>query len=104
MRSLPWACGANVVYRTDNDDRALALVAAGFGLALVPGHLRSPGVKQVAGADLAITRTIGLVWPRSGKNGDVKEFIASLKAIAGRHSGRGRHSGAIAHACAGPVN
>jgi hypothetical protein len=26
--------------------------------------------------DLAITRTIGLVWPRERENGDVKEFIA----------------------------
>lgn len=67
---------ANVVYRTDNDDRALALVAAGFGLALVPGHFEIAGVKQVPVPDLAITRTIGLVWPRERENGDVKEFIA----------------------------
>jgi DNA-binding transcriptional LysR family regulator len=67
---------ANVVYRTDNDDRALALVAAGFGLALVPSHLEIAGVKQVPVPDLAITRTIGLVWPRERENGDVKEFIA----------------------------
>ncbi len=66
----------NVVYRTDNDDRALALVAAGFGLALVPGHFEIAGVKQVPVSDLAITRTIGLVWPRERENGDVKEFIA----------------------------
>jgi len=67
---------ANVVYRTDNDDRALALVAAGFGLALVPGHFEIAGVKRVPVLDLAITRTIGLVWPRERENGDVKEFIA----------------------------
>jgi DNA-binding transcriptional LysR family regulator len=42
----------------------LALVAAGFGLALVPRHFEIAGVKQVPVLDLAITRTIGLVWPR----------------------------------------
>jgi len=66
----------HVVYRTDYDDRALALVAAGFGLALVPGHFDIPGVKQLPVPDLAVTRTIGLVWQRERENGDVKEFLA----------------------------
>jgi DNA-binding transcriptional LysR family regulator len=80
---------ARVVYRTDHDDRALALVAAGPGLALVPDGFVIPGVKQVPVQDLGLSRTIGLVWPDERKNSDVEEFIASLKNIAGRRSGCG---------------
>jgi len=37
----------NVMYKTDQDDRALALVAAGVGLALFPAHFEMPTVKKV---------------------------------------------------------
>ena len=67
---------AHVVYRTDHDDRALALVSAGLGLALVPGHSKVPGVKLVPVSGLDITRTAGLVWPRERENSGVKDFIA----------------------------
>jgi DNA-binding transcriptional LysR family regulator len=36
-----------VMYKTDQDDRALALVAAGVGLALFPAHFEMPAVKKV---------------------------------------------------------
>jgi DNA-binding transcriptional LysR family regulator len=57
------------------DDRALALVAAGIGLALVPTHFEIPGVKQVPVSDLGISRAIGLLWSREREVGDLKEFI-----------------------------
>jgi DNA-binding transcriptional LysR family regulator len=63
-----------VMYKTDQDDRALALVAAGVGLALFPAHFEMPAVKQVAVSDLGLTRTIGLLWARE-REGDLKEFI-----------------------------
>jgi DNA-binding transcriptional LysR family regulator len=64
-----------VVYETDRDDRALALVAAGVGVALVPGRFEVPAVKQVPISDLGISRTVGLVWPRERDDGDLKEFV-----------------------------
>lgn len=64
-----------VVYQTDQDDRALALVAAGIGLALVPGHFHVPAVKQVQVLDLGIVRTIGLLWSHEREYGDLREFI-----------------------------
>jgi DNA-binding transcriptional LysR family regulator len=63
-----------VVYQTDQDDRALALVAAGVGLALVPSHFEVPGVKQVPVSDLGLSRAICLIWSRE-RESDLKEFI-----------------------------
>jgi DNA-binding transcriptional LysR family regulator len=70
-----------VVYQTDQDDRALALVAAGIGLALVPAHFELSAVKQVPVLDLGITRAIGLLWSREREHADLKEFIE----FAGEH-------------------
>ena len=64
----------NVMYKTDQDDRALALVAAGVGLALFPAHFEMPTVKKVAVSDLGLSRSIGLLWLREREN-DLKEFI-----------------------------
>ncbi len=64
-----------VVYQTDQDDRALALVAAGIGLSLVPAHFEVDAVKQVPVSDLGISRAIGLLWPPGREDGDLKEFI-----------------------------
>jgi len=63
-----------VVYQTDQDDRALALVAAGVGLALVPADFKVPGVKQVPVSDLGLSRAICLLWSREREN-DLKQFI-----------------------------
>jgi DNA-binding transcriptional LysR family regulator len=65
----------HVVYETDRDDRALALVAAGVGVALVPGRFAVPTVKQVPISDLGIFRTVGLVWPREREDVDLREFV-----------------------------
>ncbi len=69
------------VYKTDRDDRALALVAAGLGVALVPGQFDFPSVKQIHVTDLCVSRTVGLIWPRQCDGASLKEFIA----LAERH-------------------
>lgn len=70
-----------VVYQTDQDDRALALVAAGIGLAFVPAHFDAPTVKQVPVLDLGIVREVGLLWPQDREDADLAEFIK----FASRH-------------------
>jgi hypothetical protein len=45
------------MYKTDQDDRALAQVAAGVGLALFPAHFEMSAVKKVAVSDLGLSRT-----------------------------------------------
>jgi DNA-binding transcriptional LysR family regulator len=71
-----------VMYKTDQDDRALALVAAGVGLALFPAHFEMPAVKQVAVSDLG--RAIGLLWARD-REGDLKEFIKFAESHSWRY-------------------
>jgi DNA-binding transcriptional LysR family regulator len=70
-----------IVYQTDQDDRALALVAAGIGVALVPAHYEVSSVKQVPVSDLGVSRAIGLLWLRDRDDGDLKAFIE----FAGSH-------------------
>jgi DNA-binding transcriptional LysR family regulator len=65
----------NVVAQTNNVYRALALVAAGIGVAFVPRHYEVPSVKKIPVHDLKIARTIGLIWPRERKNGPLRDFI-----------------------------
>lgn len=64
-----------VVYRTDQDDRAFALVAAGIGVAFTPAHFDVPGVKQVLVTDLGITRTIGLMSLPARDNDYLQDFV-----------------------------
>jgi DNA-binding transcriptional LysR family regulator len=64
-----------VVYRTDQDDRAFALVAAGIGVAFTPAHFDVPGVKQVPVSDLGLVRTIGLMWSPEREDEDLGEFV-----------------------------
>jgi DNA-binding transcriptional LysR family regulator len=71
-----------IVYQTDQDDRALALVAAGIGVSLVPAHFDVPNVKQVPVPDLGLLRTIGLLWSPDQEQGDLEEFIKFAQSHA----------------------
>lgn len=51
-----------VTCRTQQDDRALELVRAGFGVALLPELFEADGVRKIAISDFEASRTIGLKW------------------------------------------
>jgi DNA-binding transcriptional LysR family regulator len=53
---------SRVVYKTDQDDRALALVGAGMGVALMPSTFDAPNVKKVPVRDFEAFRVISLHW------------------------------------------
>jgi DNA-binding transcriptional LysR family regulator len=58
-----------LVYRTDQDDRALGLVAAGIGVALMPALYRAAGVVNLSISDFDAKRTIGIRWrPQAQEN------------------------------------
>jgi DNA-binding transcriptional LysR family regulator len=76
---------ARVVCHTDRDDRALALVAAGIGIALVPGCFDFPAVKQIRVSDLDVSRTVGIVWPRQRNDACLNEFIALVESHCRAH-------------------
>jgi DNA-binding transcriptional LysR family regulator len=64
------------VYNTDQDDRALSLVEAGMGLALMPSQPVSDQVRQVDIADLEIQRTIGLRWSPKRTDSELLDLLA----------------------------
>jgi DNA-binding transcriptional LysR family regulator len=53
---------SRIVYRTDQDDRALALVGAGLGVSLMPAIFDAPNVKKVPIRDFHAKRVISLHW------------------------------------------
>ena len=66
-----------LVYRTDQDDRALGLVAAGIGVALMPALYKAAGVVNVGISDFNIKRTIGMRWlPQAEENKCLTAMIA----------------------------
>jgi DNA-binding transcriptional LysR family regulator len=73
---------SQVVYRTDQDDRALALVGAGLGVALMPAIYDAPNVKKVPVRDFDAMRVISLHW-----NEDVADDrLGQLVAFATTHN------------------
>jgi hypothetical protein len=73
---------SQVVYRTDQDDRALALVGAGLGVALMPAIFDAPNVKKVPIRDFDAKRVISLHW-----NEDVADDrLGQLVAFATTHN------------------
>src|SRR5271163_5020726 len=73
---------SQVVYRTDQDDRALALVGAGLGVALIPAIFDAPNVKKVPIRDFHSKRVISLHW-----NEDVADDrLDQLVAFAATHN------------------
>jgi DNA-binding transcriptional LysR family regulator len=64
------------VYRTDQDDRVLALVEAGMGLALMPSQPFNDRVRKVDIVDFNFERTIGLRWSPKRADGELSELLA----------------------------
>jgi DNA-binding transcriptional LysR family regulator len=66
----------NVVYRTDQDERAVAMVKAGLGVALMPSSYRDPHLAQVPISDFPSSRRIGLKWHAEPVNDLLESFVA----------------------------
>ncbi|BAU12338.1 transcriptional regulatory protein LysR family protein [Leptolyngbya sp. NIES-3755] len=64
----------NVVYRADNEDWVIALVAAGLGMTVMAEWRDLPGVTYIAIADWEVERTVGLVWRVGQDNDSIKAF------------------------------
>lgn len=73
---------SRVVYKTDQDDRALALIGAGLGVALMPSIFEAPNVRKVPVRDFHLNRMISLLW-----NADVvDDRLEQLIAFATSHN------------------
>ena len=74
----------HIVYKTDQDDRALGLIAAGLGVALMPTLYDSPDVRRIKVREFDAERIIELQW-----NADtVDERLKSLIAFATSYNWR----------------
>jgi DNA-binding transcriptional LysR family regulator len=71
-----------LVYRTDQDDRALGLVAAGIGVALMPALYKAVGVVNVHISDFDTKRTIGMRWLDQARE---NKCLTALVAFACSH-------------------
>jgi DNA-binding transcriptional LysR family regulator len=67
---------SQVVYRTDQDDRALALVGAGLGVALMPAIFAAPNVKKVPIRDFDAKRVISLHWNEDVADDRLDQLVA----------------------------
>jgi DNA-binding transcriptional LysR family regulator len=64
----------HVVYRADNEDWVIALVAAGLGITIMSEWQDLPEITYIPISDWTVNRTIGLVW-RAGQDSEaVKTF------------------------------
>jgi DNA-binding transcriptional LysR family regulator len=70
-----------IVFRTDQDEKALAYVGAGLGLCMMPDVLSAPGVSLVPVEGINVDRMIGLVWPKEKET----DLIHSFQMFATSH-------------------
>jgi DNA-binding transcriptional LysR family regulator len=66
----------HVVYRTDQDDRVLGLVAAGVGIALLPAIYCSDVVAATSISDFTGQRTIGIKWKPDAVSDAQNSFVS----------------------------
>jgi len=65
----------NVTYVTDQDDRAVQLVKAGIGVAIVPAHYRSPDIVTCPLVEMKHNRSIGFAWGQSENSDEISRFV-----------------------------
>ncbi len=78
-----------LVYRTEQDERALAMVAAGLGATVMPANYRHPGVVMVAFAGFDHMRTVALVRSRHGMAEENRDLAARFEAFTSSQSWEG---------------
>jgi DNA-binding transcriptional LysR family regulator len=64
-----------VVYRTDQDARALELIGSGIGIALMPSSYASDDTTPLPVEDFPLKRTIGLKWGIANQKEELAEFL-----------------------------
>ncbi len=67
-------------YKTDQDYRALSLVSAGIGVAIVPALFDAPDVVKLAFCDYDFSRDIGVFWNAQEKSDTLEELLVCASA------------------------
>jgi len=71
-----------LVYRTAQDERALAMVAAGVGFTTMPDHYRAEGVTRLPMAGYDFDREIGFIFSGHHIGSDRQELIRRFVELA----------------------
>lgn len=69
-----------VVYRTEQDDRVLGLVAAGLATALMPALFEAQNVVKIQIRDFQAERTIGLRWNHASDSPHVQSMLSFARS------------------------
>ena len=72
-----------LVYRTDQDERALEMIAAGLGVTIMPNGYRYEGVARVAMAGFNLVRKIGLLRSPHGVRAENQQMVITFEAFTG---------------------
>jgi DNA-binding transcriptional LysR family regulator len=73
-------------YKTDQDYRALSLVSAGIGIAIIPESFDATGISKIEISDFDFSRTMGVYW-----NSDIEsEYLERFLVVASAHDWRSR--------------
>jgi DNA-binding transcriptional LysR family regulator len=75
-----------LVYRTEQDERALAMVAAGLGHTTMPESYRAPGVAQLDMEGFDFTRTIVLMREPARPEGQKNDLVDRFHDFAVSHN------------------
>lgn len=75
----------NVIYKTNQDDRALSLVEQGVGIAILPQHYESSLTTKVGLTELQLKRDIGFEWSDNPNLDEVNKFIDFSKTVPWAH-------------------
>lgn len=64
----------HIVFRTDEDAKAVSLTAAGLGLCMLPDIITEPGIEHIPVDGININRTIGLSHIKNNEDGLIHSF------------------------------
>lgn len=65
----------NIVYVTNQDDRAISLVESDAGVALIPQHYQSSKIVKIPLEDEPMQRTVGFEWAQKENIEEVQRFV-----------------------------
>ncbi len=71
----------HIVFRTDEDAKALSLVSAGIGLCMLPDIITAPGIMRIPVEGVNIVRTLGVLW----QQGTEDELVRAFRHFATSH-------------------
>ncbi len=72
----------NIHYITSQDDRAIALVSSGNGVAIIPEHYDAPGIVKLDLNLLELEREVGVEWGESDREEEIRRFVVFSQTVA----------------------